>query len=313
MVEIGGFEPTCAVCAPVSLTHGCSCRELQNAITTLPHLHEGGAGLSRLSPLRVVCLRLAPIGTRFCFLLVLYPRKPVQLVLRMSTGSGADGRIRTCDLPSGKGARSALSYICKSPPCLCPGGRADRGLLYLYSATNSTRGALAVSAGVEPASSSRRGALPIELRYRVFVPPVGRTESTAPTKGIPARTARGTPGRLPAACPAQPFLRKGLYCYERRFLSRNKGRGECPPHFHYATRVNTLFEKFLTFFLCKIAFAEGAVRELEAEGEITALGVDVDHGASVELFVVHSLAAAGDTVFQFDFRGDHRFCLRPFC
>ena len=40
-------------------------------------LHEGGAGLSRLSPLRVGCLRLAPIGTRFCFLLVLYPRKPV--------------------------------------------------------------------------------------------------------------------------------------------------------------------------------------------------------------------------------------------
>lgn len=36
-----------------------------------------GAGLSRLSPLRVGCLRLAPIGTRFCFLLVLYPRKPV--------------------------------------------------------------------------------------------------------------------------------------------------------------------------------------------------------------------------------------------
>lgn len=40
-------------------------------------LHEGGAGLSRLSPLRVGCLRLAPIGTRFCFLLALYPRKPV--------------------------------------------------------------------------------------------------------------------------------------------------------------------------------------------------------------------------------------------
>ena len=46
MVEMGGFEPPCAVCAPVSLTHGCSCRELQNAITTLPHLHEGSARLS---------------------------------------------------------------------------------------------------------------------------------------------------------------------------------------------------------------------------------------------------------------------------
>lgn len=39
MVEMGGFEPPFAACAPVSLTHGCSCRELQNAITTLPHLH----------------------------------------------------------------------------------------------------------------------------------------------------------------------------------------------------------------------------------------------------------------------------------
>lgn len=41
MVEMGGFEPPFAACAPVSLTHGCSCRELQNAITTLPHLHGG--------------------------------------------------------------------------------------------------------------------------------------------------------------------------------------------------------------------------------------------------------------------------------
>ena len=48
--------------------------------TQLPLCHismRGGAGLSRLSPLRVGCLRLAPIGTRFCFLFVLYPRKPV--------------------------------------------------------------------------------------------------------------------------------------------------------------------------------------------------------------------------------------------
>ena len=114
MVEMGGFEPPFAVCAPVPLTHGCSCRELQNAITTLPHLHEGGAGLSRLSPLRVGCLRLAPIGTRFCFLLVLYPRKPVQLVLRMSTGSGADGWTRTSDIPPGA-VLYRLSYVCVVP------------------------------------------------------------------------------------------------------------------------------------------------------------------------------------------------------
>ena len=111
-----------APCAPVPLTHGCSCRELQNAITTLPHLHEGGAGLSRLSPLRVGCLRLAPIGTRFCFLLVLYPRKPVQLVLRMSTGSGADGRIRTCDFPNSRFTLRSdplprLRYICIEGGC----------------------------------------------------------------------------------------------------------------------------------------------------------------------------------------------------
>lgn len=70
-----------------------------------------GAGLSRLSPLRVGCLRLAPIGTRFCFLLVLYPRKPVQLVLRMSTGSGADGWTRTNDIPPGA-VLYRLSYVC---------------------------------------------------------------------------------------------------------------------------------------------------------------------------------------------------------
>ena len=37
-------------------------------------------------------------------------------------------------------------------PCLRPGEQADVGLLYLYSATNSVRGAVAVSAGLEPAT-----------------------------------------------------------------------------------------------------------------------------------------------------------------
>lgn len=94
----------------------------RGALPTELRLHEGGAGLSRLSPLRVGCLRLAPIGTRFCFLLVLYPRKPVQLVLRMSTGSGADGRIRTCDFPSSRFTLRSdhlpqLRYICIEGGC----------------------------------------------------------------------------------------------------------------------------------------------------------------------------------------------------
>lgn len=55
----------------------------------------------------------------------------------------------------------------------------------------------------------------------------------------------------------------------------------------------------------EVAFAEGAVAELEAEDKVAALGVDVDHGTGVVLFIVHALAAAGDTVFELDIRGDH--------
>lgn len=51
------------------------CATIRPSSTAEVRLHI--AGLSRLSPLRVGCLRLAPIGTRFCFLLALYPRKPV--------------------------------------------------------------------------------------------------------------------------------------------------------------------------------------------------------------------------------------------
>lgn len=98
--------------SPTAVPAG-SCR------TQLPLCHismRGGAGLSRLSPLRVGCLRLAPIGTRFCFLLVLYPRKPVQLVLRRSTGSGADGWTRTNDIPPGA-VLYRLSYVCIEGGC----------------------------------------------------------------------------------------------------------------------------------------------------------------------------------------------------
>lgn len=63
----------------------------------------------------------------------------------------------------------------------------------------------------------------------------------------------------------------------------------------------------------EVAFAEGAVAELEAEDKVAALGVDVDHGTGVVLFIVHALAAAGDTVFELDIRGRSLRCLRPFC
>lgn len=67
MVEMRGFEPPCAVCAPVSLTHGCSCRELQNAITTLPHLHEGGC--RSFPAVTAACRLLAVSPDRYTFLL----------------------------------------------------------------------------------------------------------------------------------------------------------------------------------------------------------------------------------------------------
>ena len=67
MVEMGGFEPPFAACAPVSLTHGCSCRELQNAITTLPHLHEGGC--RSFPAVTAACRLLAVSPDRYTFLL----------------------------------------------------------------------------------------------------------------------------------------------------------------------------------------------------------------------------------------------------
>lgn len=57
--------------------------------------------------------------------------------------------------------------------------------------------------------------------------------------------------------------------------------------------------------LSEVTFAEGTVGELKTEGEKAALGVDVDHRAGVVFLIVQALAAAGDTVFQLDFRGDH--------
>lgn len=72
------------------------------------------------------------------------------------------------------------------------------------------------------------------------------------------------------------------------------------------------FSGILFTLLRQVTFAEGAKAELKTEGEIAALGVDVDHLAGMILFIVHALAAAGDTVFQFDIRGDHCGKFRPF-
>lgn len=81
--------------------------------------------------------------------------------------------------------------------------------------------------------------------------------------------------------------------------------------------VSTTFSNYfsgISFALLReVALAEGAEAELETEGEIAALGVDVDHGAGVIFLLVHALAAAGDTVFQLDIRGDHCGKFRPFC
>lgn len=65
------------------------------------------------------------------------------------------------------------------------------------------------------------------------------------------------------------------------------------------------FSGILFTLLRQVTFAEKAEAKLETEGEVAALGVDVDHLAGVVFIIVHAFAAAGDTVFQLDIRGDH--------
>lgn len=65
------------------------------------------------------------------------------------------------------------------------------------------------------------------------------------------------------------------------------------------------FSGILFTLLRQVTFAEEAEAELETEGEVAALRVDVDHLAGVVFLIVHAFAATGDTVFQFDFWGDH--------
>ncbi len=72
-----------------------------------------------------------------------------------------------------------------------------------------------------------------------------------------------------------------------------------------STTFSNYFSGILFTLLRQVTFAKGAKAELKTEGEIAALGMDVDHLAGMLLFIVHSLAAAGDTVFQLDIRGDH--------
>lgn len=126
------------------------------------------------------------------------------------------------------------------PLCYSPqGGRrsfpAVRGFLYLYSATNSTRGAVVVSAGVEPAAAIGGGfrrAL-CQLSYD--------TVDSCPN-------CAGDTGAVAAACPVQPFLRKGL-SLERRFLCGTEEGRYRPPHDDYAIRVNNLFKLFFRNFI----------------------------------------------------------------
>ena len=165
--------------------------------------------------------------------------------------------------------------------------RGLRGLLQdlaspkrLPAKTLFTRGVhveLVVSAGIEPASSSRRGALPIELRYRVVSGCRGRqplrrvyrgaaeVRSLPPSRlaprhlprqreakmahgAVPARTARGTPGVI-----CQPQHRRSL-SYGRAYGLKGGSyaeqmRGRCrPPHDDCSAHVNNLFEIFCGFF-----------------------------------------------------------------
>lgn len=92
-------------------------------------------------------------------------------------------------LPEGELNDLAFGHVSMCPQLQ---HRGLRGLLQdlaspkrLPAKTLFTRGVhveLVVSAGIEPASSSRRGALPIELRYRVVAPPWGG-QSRPPLQG----------------------------------------------------------------------------------------------------------------------------------
>lgn len=140
MVEMGGLEPPFAACAPVSLTHGCSCRELQNAITTLPHLHEGVLVFPSRQIFSVprfcqqitgaiTASRLAGLtsGLRITHTTVPLNARHSRCPRRI----GGIGRDRTHDLLITNELLCQLSYDTGSPPCLRPGGRADvrwRGL-----------------------------------------------------------------------------------------------------------------------------------------------------------------------------------------
>ena len=93
------------------------------------------------------------------------------------------------------------------------------------------------------------GALPTELRYRVGVLlPRGADRVVRPYKGKSGPNCAGDTGAIAVACPAQPFLRKGL-SLERRFLCGTEEGRYRPPHDDYAIRVNNLFKLFFRNFI----------------------------------------------------------------
>ena len=117
--------------------------------------------------------------------------------------------------------------------------RGLRGLLQdlaspkrLPAKTLFTRGVhveLVVSAGIEPAAAIGGG----------FRRALCQLSYDTVDSGL---NCTGDAGAIAVACPAQPFLRKGLWL-ERRFLCGTEEGGYRPPHDDYATRVNNLFEK----------------------------------------------------------------------
>ena len=144
-----------------------------------------------------------------------------------------------------------LSYGCKSPPCLRHGGRSGGGFLYLYSATNSARGAFVEAAGTRtPHGGFTSGDVPPNcpkqsLHYRSATPPYRagiasrrRSFSSGPAHPVrwslfdeekknydaPAQAARGAADGSRTRDPQIGSLMLCQLSYRR--IYRNEGGGE---------------------------------------------------------------------------------------